>query len=281
MEKRSNVVIDGSRKRSILLDVAFDTSGREQPVVIFSHGYKGYKDWGAWHLVEEAFVKAGFVFVKFNFSYNGGTVEDPIDFPDLEAFGNNNYSTELNDLGIVLDWIQKSGNLPEGVVNTNELYLIGHSRGGGISILRAGEDERVRRIATWASVCDYETRFPTGEELKAWKEDGVAYVHNGRTKQNMPLYFQLFEDFQANKERLNIKNAASRITVPFLIVHGTDDQSVLIREGELLQQWNPAAAFLKVDDGQHTFGSKQPYEEKELPADLQLVTDRTIAFFEQ
>ena len=32
-------------------------------------------------------------------------MEDPIDFPDLEAFGNNNFSKEVDDLGSVIDWV--------------------------------------------------------------------------------------------------------------------------------------------------------------------------------
>jgi len=53
----------------------------------------------------ESFANAGFFFIKFNFSHNGGTVKQPIDFPDLEAFGNNNYTKELDDLETVIDWI--------------------------------------------------------------------------------------------------------------------------------------------------------------------------------
>ena len=38
------------------------------------------------------------MFVKFNFSHNGTTLESPSDFKDLESFGNNNFSKELYDL---------------------------------------------------------------------------------------------------------------------------------------------------------------------------------------
>ena len=48
----------------------------------------------------------GIAVLKFNFSHNGGTVEQPIDFPDLEAFGHNNYTKELDDLNQVLDWVE-------------------------------------------------------------------------------------------------------------------------------------------------------------------------------
>jgi predicted dienelactone hydrolase len=78
------------------------TSLEKAPLVIFCHGYKGYKDWGAWNLVADEFVKKGFSFVKFNFSLNGGTIENPIDFPDLSAFSQNTHSQEVKDVGRLL-----------------------------------------------------------------------------------------------------------------------------------------------------------------------------------
>ena len=47
----------------------------------------GFKDWGAWHLVQDFFTNKGYAFCKFNLSHNGGTVENGIDFPDA---GNDN-----------------------------------------------------------------------------------------------------------------------------------------------------------------------------------------------
>jgi len=34
--------------REFLADVIFPDSEEKLPLVIFVHGYKGYKDWGAW-----------------------------------------------------------------------------------------------------------------------------------------------------------------------------------------------------------------------------------------
>ena len=45
-------------------------------LVVFCHGFKGFKDWGAWHLVAEKFAQDGFIFLKFNFSHNGIGQED-------------------------------------------------------------------------------------------------------------------------------------------------------------------------------------------------------------
>jgi len=105
VEKRLNIALEGKHQRPIVMDLVYREDGRKKPILIFCHGYKGFKDWGAWNLMAEAFAEEGFFFVKFNFSHNGGTLENPIDFPDLEAFSQNTYTKEMDDLEVVLDWI--------------------------------------------------------------------------------------------------------------------------------------------------------------------------------
>jgi len=90
-------VIKRTHNKPILVDLRYVSGLDPKPIIIFCHGYKGFKDWGAWNIMANAFAKQGFCFIKFNFSHNGGTMEQPIDFPDLEAFANNNFIKELDD----------------------------------------------------------------------------------------------------------------------------------------------------------------------------------------
>ena len=98
-----NIKTGGNHNKPILIDVYYKETNQPKKIIIFCHGYKGFKDWGAWNLMAAVFANAGFFFIKFNFSHNGGTIEQPIDFPDLEAFGNNNYIKELDDLTSVIN----------------------------------------------------------------------------------------------------------------------------------------------------------------------------------
>ena len=126
-----NTVLERPGQKPLLIDSLVGDNKKNQPLIIFCHGYKGYKDWGAWSLMARTFAMSGIAFVKFNFSHNGGTMAQPIDFPDLDAFGHNNYSMELDDLGDIIDWcISKFKD--DDRVNINQLSLMGHSRGGGI-----------------------------------------------------------------------------------------------------------------------------------------------------
>jgi pimeloyl-ACP methyl ester carboxylesterase len=213
-----------------------------------------------------------------NFSHNGGTPEQPIDFPDLEAFGNNNFIKELDDLETVINWLTSEQIAPDEM-NPGNLSLIGHSRGGGIVLLKASEDHRVGRVATWAGVSDFGSRFPTGRELEDWKNNGVAYVHNARTKQDMPHFFQFFTTFKENEDRLTIRNAAAELTIPYLIVHGDQDETVKIQEAQNLHSWSNGSKLTILKGGNHTFGSAQPWRQESLPEHLEAAAQLTIDFF--
>ncbi len=273
-----NITYAGSNNRTSVLDIFFNQTQRPRPVVIFCHGYKGFKDWGAWDLVAERFAKAGFFFLKFNFSHNGGTVEQPIDFPDLNAFGENNYTRELEDLNSVLDWVTSSDNSFEEHIDPDNITVIGHSRGGGIAVLKAAYDLRIKNVIGWASVSDYRVRFPKNEAFAQWKEEGVFYTLNGRTKQKMPHYFQFYEDFVANESKLTISKAARELKIPYLILHGTKDEAVPLHEAQSLHQWASNSKLVWVDDANHTFGAKHPWEEREMPDQLSVIVSRSITF---
>ncbi|MGU3373559.1 alpha/beta hydrolase family protein [Chryseobacterium sp. M5A1_1a] len=272
---KKNIYLGNKETKGFLADISYIETEKKLPLVIFVHGYKGYKDWGAWDLMAEKFAEAGFFFVKFNFSHNGTTVDDPLSFADLEAFGNNNYSKELSDLGIVIDhFIQNPS------VDAEKIILIGHSRGGGISIIKTFEDERINGLITLASV-DSLDRFPKGDFFENWKQDGVYYVLNGRTKQEMPHYYQFYEDYEQNIHRFDVERAAEMAKAHMLIIHGTQDEAVDAGQAEHLHILNPNSELFLVENANHTFGAKEPWVENTLPESLNIVTEKCISFINE
>ena len=255
---KKSIVIQGLHQKPILIDYRYLPDGLQKPIIIFCHGYKGFKDWGAWNLMANALADEGFCFIKFNFSHNGGTKDQPIDFPDLEAFGNNNYTKELDDLDSVINWV--CANLEETAeANIITISLLGHSRGGGIVMIKAAEDSRVKTVISLAGVSDYKNRFPVGMAFNKWKDSGVFFEENARTKQQMPHYFQFYEDFITHKKRLNIKRAVEILKIPFLIIHGNNDTSVSMEEAKNLHTWNPKSQLEIIAGANHVFGAKHQY----------------------
>ena len=77
------------------------------PLLIFAHGFKGFKDWGIWDRLAKGFAEAGFAFLKFDYSMNGmqpGDGGGP--YSDLEAFGRNTFSQELRVWQSILAWVE-------------------------------------------------------------------------------------------------------------------------------------------------------------------------------
>lgn len=278
--KEKNHILKRPDKKPILWDVFYNQNGTQKPLVFFCHGYKGFKDWGAWDLVAQAFAHAGFFFVKFNFSHNGGTMDQPIDFPDLEAFAENNYSKELEDLKDLTDYFHSMENPYYIEINPNNLNLIGHSRGGGIASIMASEDKRISKLITWASVSDFGKRMGSTSEIEKWEKEGVKYVLNGRTKQQMPHHYQFYEDFKANETRLTIETAVKKIQIPHLIVHAKEDPSVSFEEAMALKTWNPQSKLVKIMESDHVFGATHPWASTSLPEKLQTVVSKSILFIE-
>ncbi|HQV78554.1 MAG TPA: prolyl oligopeptidase family serine peptidase [Chitinophagales bacterium] len=276
--QKTTLSINGSCNRLIEIDIYHQKNTQYKPLIIFCHGFKGFKNWGHFDLIATEFAKQNYVFAKFNFSFNGTTIQHPDEFADLDAFGKNNFTTELNDLKWVLDFLEK--NALDFEINTKEICLIGHSRGGGIAILKAQEDARIKKLITWASIKDFEDFFKN-LDLEKWKQDGVLYTLNSRTQQQMPLNYQLLEDYQHNKTRLNIKNAASKINIPWLIIHGKHDRSVPFSNAEYLHQQNIKSVLFSIENADHTFGGKHPFNEDVLPKDTQIVINTCMTFLNQ
>lgn len=279
MKVIKNNIYQGSRERQSVYDVFYENNGIKKPIIIFSHGFKGFKDHGCFDLMAEYWAERNFAFIKFNFSYNGGTIEEPIDFPDLNAFGENNYTTELDDLDIIITKTINGELIPLDEIDTDEIYLMGHSRGGGITILKGLEDDRVKKFVSLGAISDL-NRFKYPQEvIEHWKNEGVHYFENTRTKQMMPLFYQFYQNFIDNQERLNIKQNIQNLDKPYLCIHGSADETVNMNEALLIKSWNENVELYLIENANHAFGSAHPWNENELPEDFQVAMDNALAFF--
>jgi len=222
--------------------------------VVVAHGFKGFKDWGFFPWAADCMAGAGYAVVTFNFSRSGIGAE-PERFTELDSFGANTLSLEQAELRSILGEVL-DGNLlprrPRGAV------LFGHSRGGGQAILAAAAEARVRALVTWASV-SYFDRW-TEETRAQWRADGRIWVLNQRTGQQMPLDLTLLEDFEVNRDALDVRGAAGRVAVPWLLVHGTDDLTVPWDESRTLARTTAGARLHLVEGAGHTFEAGHPFQ---------------------
>ena len=280
IERQRHIRVSGADNQPVLLDAFYDKARRQQPVVIFVHGFKGFKDWGTFDLIGERMVEAGYGFVKLNFSHNGVPPDAPYEITDPEMFGRNTFSKELTDLTAVIDWVQSTSLIPDDALDRTNINLIGHSRGGSIVILASAEDKRVQKGISWSAPADLYKRW-TAAQYEQWRRDGVYYVTNGRNGAQLPLYWELAEDMEANRERFHIQRAIETIGKPFMVAHGTEDEAVPQEDAIQLKSWNRDIKLELVPGAGHTFGGYHPFTETALPQSLDQVVGASIRFLDE
>ncbi len=273
MIKKETYTIPGAKGRLMLADLTFNDVNPQVPMVIFVHGFKGFKDWGTHNLVARYFAEYGFRFFKFNFSHNGTTPDQPVDFADLIAFSENTFSIEIDDLGKIIDFVCNGSAMPRA----QSVYLMGHSMGGGISIIKTATDVRVNKLITLASIASFRDLWPKDEEQQ-WRIQGLRYIVNTRTAQQMPLKATLLDDLDRHPSLLDIAAKAAAITQPWLIIHGDADTSVPLKQAHELNKAQPAARLSVIKKADHVFNALHPYPLNVLPAALKQVCDEIIYF---
>ncbi|MFZ4452505.1 alpha/beta hydrolase family protein [Salibacterium aidingense] len=246
----------------------------ERPVVIICHGFKGHKDWNFFPYAADELAANGFYAIRFNFSCNGVNEED---FDELEKFAGNTYTRELKDLDALFEQM-KARALPFSEhFEMDHIGMVGHSRGGASSIIFASEHPEIKAVVTWNGVAEVDF---LGEDLKnEIRENGVGYIENKRTKQDMPIKSNLLEDIEHNKERFDIVATLKQMNTPVHIVQGGADGQWLREGAEKMNDTAAQHSLAIIEGGTHTFNAAHPLQD--VPSQLRGALIETTAFFQQ
>jgi uncharacterized protein len=242
--------------------------------VVFCHGFKGFGRWGFYPYLAPHVAAAGLNAVTFDFS-GSGVGPDRETYTDRDGFARNTYSQELADVEAVVANARDRGWLGE------RYGVFGHSRGGGVAILHCARSPSVGALVTWAAIGHVLRWMP--HEVDEWKQRGYTEIVNARTGDVLPLNVTLLEECERLHETaLNVERAAAGLAIPWLLVHGTADESVNVENAHHLYAaaGGPAAANVDLailQGANHVFGAAHPLGP--VPPDLNALVRRTAGFF--
>lgn len=229
-----------------------------EAAIVVCHGFKGFKDWGFFpYATEELARRTGCVTVCFNFT-GSGVGESQETFDQLERFAHNTFTRELQDLEAVMDGLAagRLGRTP--VPPACRFGLLGHSRGGATAVLKAGLRTQVRSLVTWSAIASVE-RYQAAYAAQ-WEAGETVYIENRRTGQMMPLERNVLDDLRANRGRVDVRAAARALRVPYLILHGTADESVPEEDAEALADAaGERAELVWIEGASHTMNVAHPF----------------------
>ena len=239
--------------------------------VVICHGFKGFAHWAFFPYLARSLAKNGLTAITFDFS-GSGIGRDRENFTEPDAFAGNTFSSELADIGNVVDYARRMK------IIKGRFGLFGHSRGGAMAILYAATpDAEVNSLVTWAAIG--RTTWWTPEEAFIWRKRGYAEVTNSRTGQVMRMGTELLDDVEIHgNTKLNVAAAAAKIKRPWLIVHGTADETVPSTDAQRLHELSIGVSTLRLIEGaNHGFDARHPLTE--VPPVLEKVVVETVNFF--
>lgn len=178
--------------------------------VIVCHGMESNKNSEKLVFLADALASRNILALRFDFSYVG---ESSGKFEDIT------YTGEVDDLRAAYALVRRR--------DPGKIAILGSSMGGTVALLFAAEEPAITALVTVAAPVHPE-QFPqrtlTAKEIDQWRNRGFT-LYNGQ-RLNVSLLHDL--------EKINILQAAARITCPVLIMHGDADEVVPVREAHEL-----------------------------------------------
>ncbi len=238
----------------------------QHSLLVILHGHKGFRNYGFLPWIAQGASAGGMIAIRMCFSLNGmdntaWMVQKPDDF------ARNTLSREVDDVHDLLKQIRNHDDFAAlRQLWNGRLAIAGHSRGGGIAQVAAGElvDQRdaaaadlrvvaLNSVGTW-------TRW-TERQAAAWRRAGYVDVNNQRTGQTVRINASFVDDLEANHGRLSLAKAVERLDERILFVHAAQDLTVPLAEVRDLALQAPSGVNLAViENTTHTFGMTHPVE---------------------
>ena len=206
------------------LDYAFH-EGEGDRIVVIGHGVTGNKDRPALVALAEGLAAAGISALRFSFSGNGESEG---------AFTDSIITKEVADLDCIIDALKEY----------NVCY-VGHSMGGAVGVLHTATDERIQVLVSLAGMV-HTKAFAEREFGDVTPDAGFMW-----DEPDCPLS-QAYMDDVATID--SVAKHASEIGVPWLLVHGTEDDIVPIEDShDILQHANEQTDILELPGVDHVF----------------------------
>lgn len=205
--------------------VVHQGNANSKKMVVLGHGVTGNKDRPFLVALSEGLERAGLNVLRFSFAGNGdseGRFEDAV------------ITKEVDDLGCVIE-----------ALDGYEICYVGHSMGGAVGVLRASTDGRIKYLISLAGMVD--------TKGFAQREFGEVTPDAGNMwdDEDCPLSSAYMNDLTALD---TVVSRATQIVVPWLLVHGREDDVVPIEDSQaIFALANEPKELIELPGADHVF----------------------------
>ena len=217
------------------------TSSKEKPIIILCHGFSASKNSHTYVRLQEILNKYQISTFRFDFFGHG---ESEGKFEDITI------SEAVDDILNAIKFLKNQG--------YTKIGLVGSSFGGIASLMAASKTDDLFILALKSPVSNYEEKeyaTKSKEELEEWRNRGFRYYVSGDGRK-LKLNYTFFEDFKNN----NGYEAAKKIKIPTLIVHGDNDESVPIEQSKKTASLIENCKSEIIEGADHRYSKPEDFE---------------------
>lgn len=183
--------------------------GEKCPVVILMHGFISRKENKLFDEMEKQLLAKNVAVIRFDFNGHGQSEGD---------FSKMTIANEVEDAKAMIRYAEAQG-------YTKSISIAGHSQGGVIASMAAGEvgADRIDRVVLMAPAAVLR------EDAIRGNTQGNIYDPLNIPEEGVPLFggrLTLGKAFIESAQRLNIYQTAAQFTGPVLLLHGLSDTLV-------------------------------------------------------
>lgn len=208
------------------LDISFHGGTKLGAIVVLGHGVTGNKDRPLLVAVAEGLAAKGWPCLRISFSGNG----------DSEGkFGESTITKEIEDLTAVLSTVPQE----------KRIAYIGHSMGAAVGVLTAVRRMEIQALVSLAGMT-HTAEFVEREFGDIEPGKGLMW-----DEQDCPLSEAYVGDLKSIGDTLD---AASRVNQPWLLIHGTADDVVPLKDSrDAFEAANCRKDLLEIPGAGHVF----------------------------
>lgn len=249
---KEKLFFTNSRGNKLCAILSNPTSDKGKPVIILCHGFATSKDGFTFTRLEKILGGQGISTFRFDF-FGHGESEGKLE--EITA------SEAVDDILKAVEFLKNKGYVKIG--------LVGSSFGGFASLTAASKTSDLYLLALKSPVSDYKgfiSSHQNREEIEKWKKRGFM-DYASADGQKIKINYAFFED----AEKITGYDAARKIKIPALIVHGDSDEAVPVGQSKKLATLIRSCSLKIIKGADHRYSKPEDFEKM-----LYLVSDFII-----
>lgn len=251
------VFVKNHKGLSLASIINYSDKNKKHPAAIILHGFTGYKEEAHLASLARDLAQQGYVAIRFDASGSG----------DSDGTFEKDYliSNYLEDIKSIYDYL-----LNLDFIDKNKIIILGHSLGGGLSIIFSSLTPEIKMCVAISPVSTLiESSWIKGIKIE-WEKTGWFDKEYSKTGAQIKIPYSFVEDCK----KFNSINSVAEVHCPIAVVIGLIDDTVTPEDSRrIFEAANNPKELIEIEGVGHDY--------KKYPELVDVVNGKILAFLKK